>query len=66
MDLDSRPDTERAVDADLDAVFSLLDQDLKAAAFESAWKKLQLSDNDSVPILKLCIKLLPSGDQVSC
>lgn len=47
-------------------VLSLFDESSKAACFEHFWKRLQASsDRINVDTLRLCIRLLPSGDQVS-
>jgi tRNA guanosine-2'-O-methyltransferase len=47
-------------------VLGLFDEASKAECFEHFWKRLQASpDRIDVDALRLCIRLLPAGDQVS-
>lgn len=47
-------------------VLNLFDEKSKVACFEHFWKRLQAStDCIDVDTLRLCIRLLPSGDEVS-
>ncbi|KAF2659718.1 hypothetical protein K491DRAFT_590557 [Lophiostoma macrostomum CBS 122681] len=49
--------------SDVDTVFELLDETSRIAAFRRSWDKLESVDSIDLGALRLCIRLLPSGEQ---